>query len=66
MVEKGEHMVLAIDNSIDDVSDEQKCNKYMAPEWYTELNMKDIHRAFKSVLRLVPYFKDIRTDENYR
>ena len=61
-----EHMVLAIDNSIDDVSDDHNCNKFMVPYWYNKLNVKAIHGAFKSVLRLVPAHKDIRTDKTYR
>jgi hypothetical protein len=48
----------------------QECNKFITPPWHLGFQRKDkakaLHNAFRSVLRLIPALKDIRTDPKFK
>ena len=63
-----ENIILAVDNSIDDVTDNDvECHQFIAPPWSSFLmhiktgsDWQRLHNLYRSVLRIVPSFKDLK------
>ena len=62
-----ENIILAVDNSDDDMDKETECHKFIAPPWSHVLYqtksgsaMDRTHQLYRSVLRIVPSIKDFR------
>ena len=66
----GEHIVIAVDNNVDDVAEDQdECkDKFMVPFWssYNQYDFRGLHESFKSVLKIVPAHSVQREEPKYK
>ena len=65
----GEHVVIAVDNTVDDVGvDQDECkDKFMIPFWQNNYyDLDGLHESFKSVLKIVPAHSIQREQLKYR
>ena len=62
-----ENIILAVDNSDDDMEEESECHKFLAPPWSDALShiksgsdTERLHQLYRSVLRIVPSVEAFR------